>query len=484
MKKHTEIRFEEAIEYYLTNEDGYLKGNPEEYNKDFALFPNDVIEFIKTSQQTYWQKVDEFYGEKSAESLISALIKELDSKGSLYVLRHGFKFFGKNFKLAFFKPNTNLNPDAWEDYKKNIVKIYRQVHFSNKNPNLSIDSVISINGIPVATLELKNALSGQTVINAKKQYMKDRDPRELLFQFKKRSLVHFAVDTDEVYMTTKLAADSTFFLPFNKGYNFGAGNPSSTDLNYRTGYLWEDVLSKDSLLDLIGRYLHLEMAEKKVYTEKGVFKEKKESLIFPRYHQLDCVKKLVKHAKENGSGHNYLIQHSAGSGKSNSIAWLSYRLSSLHNDKDEKVFNSVIVITDRVILDQQLQDTIYQFEHKQGVVEKIEEDTKQLVKALASDTPIIISTIQKFPFIVDALDKLAKEGFEYQINTKDKRFAVLVDEAHSSQSGETSTELKKILNKEGIEAIVAEQFLDLEEKNLDDDAKKRLIKDMAARAKQ
>ena len=484
MKKHTEIRFEEAIEYYLTHEDTYEKGDPREFNTETALFSNDVIQFIKTSQQSYWQKVEEFYGKKSAESIISALVKELDSKGSLYVLRHGFKFFGKNFKLAFFKPNTNLNPDAWVDYKKNKVKIYRQVHFSSKNPNLSIDSVISVNGIPVVTLELKNALSGQTVINAKKQYMKDRDPRELIFQFKKRSLVHFAVDTDEVYMTTKLAGDSTFFLPFNKGYHFGSGNPPSEDLNYRTGYLWEDVLSRDSLLDLIGRYLHLEMAEKKVYTDKGIFKEKKESLIFPRYHQLDCVKKLVNHAKGNGSGHNYLIQHSAGSGKSNSIAWLAYRLSSLHSDKDEKIFNSVIVITDRVILDQQLQDTIYQFEHKQGVVEKIEEDTKQLVKALASDTPIIISTIQKFPFIVDALNKLSKEGFEYKISTKDKKFAVIVDEAHSSQSGETATELKKVLNKEGIEAVVAEQILDLEEENLDDDAKRQLIKDMAARTKQ
>ncbi len=483
MKKHTEIRFEEAIEQDLFN-DGYLKGDPKEFDRGCALFPKDVVSFIKNSQPNYWAKIEEYHGAKSFEVLIQALSKELDSKGSLYVLRHGFKFFGINFKLAFYKPNTNLNPSAWEDYKKNIVKIYRQVHFSNQNPNLSVDIVIAVNGIPVATLELKNPLSGQTVIDAKKQYMKDRDPRELLFQFKKRTLVHFAVDTEEVYMTTKLSGDDTFFLPFNKGFNYSAGNPPAEGIDYRTGYLWEDVLTKDSLLDLIGRYLHLEIAEKKVYTEKGIFKEKKEMLIFPRFHQLDCVRKLTSHSKAQGSGHNYLIQHSAGSGKSNSIAWLAYRLSSLHNEKDEKIFNSVIVITDRRILDQQLQDTIYQFEHKQGVVQKIDEDTKQLVEALASDVPIIISTLQKFPFITEAIDKLAKEGFEYQLKTEGKRFAVIVDEAHSSQSGEAASELKRILNRDGIESIIAEQVLDTEEENLSEDAKRELKRKMLARGKQ
>ena len=487
MNKHKEIRFEEAIETHLLS-NGYQKGNSQEFSNEFALFPNDVISFIKQSQPKYWDKIKEFHGERSFDVLVQALAKEMDSKGSLFVLRNGFKFFGINFRMANFKPNTNLNPQAWQDYKQNILTIYRQVHFSNKNPNLSLDIVIAFNGIPVATLELKNPLSGQTVIDAKKQYMKDRDPRELLFQFKKRSLVHFAVDTEEVYMTTKLNGDSTFFLPFNKGFNNGQGNPP-TDINYRTAYLWEEMLTPDSLVDLIGRYLHLEISEKKVYTEKGVFKEKKESLIFPRFHQLDCVRKIITHSKSHGAGHNYLIQHSAGSGKSNSIAWLAYRLASLHNEKDEKIFHSVIVITDRRVLDKQLQDTIYQFEHKKGVVEKIDEDTKQLVEALSSGVPIIISTIQKFPFINEAIQKLSDKAkkenkTEINLSTKDKRFAVIIDEAHSSQSGETATELKRILNKDGIESAVASQMLDFEEENLSEDAKKELIRKMAAHGKQ
>lgn len=482
MKKHTEIRFEEAIELYLTDH-GYLKGDPREYDNNLALFPDDIISFISTSQPSQWNHIVEYNQAKSKEVLLSSLVKELDSKGSLYVLRHGFKCFGKNFKLAYFKPNTNLNPEAWQDYKRNIVKIYRQVHFSNNNPNLSIDVVVAVNGIPFATMELKNPLSGQTVENAKKQYKEDRNPRELLLQFKKRALVHFAVDTEEVYMTTKLEGEDTFFLPFNKGFNLGAGNPPETD-NYRTAYLWEDVFSKDSLLDLIGKYLHLEVAEKKVYTEKGVIKKKKETLIFPRFHQLDVVRKLITNAKQKGAGYNYLVWHSAGSGKSNSIAWLAYRLSSLHDDNDQKIFHSVVVITDRRVLDKQLQDTIHQFEHKEGVVQKIDENTKQLVEALSTGVPIIISTIQKFPFITEALEKLTKEGKELAIATKGKRYAVIVDEAHSSQSGEAATELKKILNKEGIESIVAEQILDIEEKELSEDAKAELIREMAKRGKQ
>lgn len=483
MKKHTEIRFEEAIEQSLIDS-GYSKGSAKEYDCSIALFPQDTIDFVSKSQPKVWKHITEFNGEKSEELLVSSLVKELDSKGSLFVLRNGFKCFGKHLKLAYFKPNTYLNPEAWEDYKQNIVKIYRQVHFSDRNESLSIDAVISVNGIPVATIEIKNPLTGQTVADARRQYKQDRDPRELIFQFKKRSLVHFAVDTEEVFMTTKLDGIDTYFLPFNKGFNQCAGNPPSENQNYRTGYLWDDILTKDSLMDIIGKYLHLEIAEKKVYTDKGVIKKKKESLIFPRFHQLDAVRSLMSNAKEKGSGHNYLIQHSAGSGKSNSIAWLAYRLASLHNEKDEKIFNSVIVITDRRVLDRQLQDTIYQFEHKEGVVKKIDEDTKQLVEALSSGVPIIVSTLQKFPFITETIERLKKDGRELDISTKDKKFAVIIDEAHSSQSGETAVELKKILNREGIESIVAEQILDMEEEKLSDDAKKELIREMAKRGKQ
>lgn len=487
MKKYTEIRFEEEAEQMLLC-NGYLKGVANNFDSKLALFSDDVIGYISASQPLTWKHVTDYNGENSKNVLIGALTKELDSKGALYVLRHGFRFFGRSFKLANFKPNTTLNPDAWKDYENNILKVYRQVHYSENNPNLSLDMVISLNGIPVVTIELKNPLSGQTVENAKWQYKNDRDPRDLIFQFKKRSLVHFAVDTEEVYMTTKLNGQDTHFLPFNKGYNLGSGNPPVED-NYRTSYLWEEILAKDSLLDIIGKYLHLEVAEKKVYTEKGVVKKVNETLIFPRFHQLDVVKKLVGHAKVHGSGHNYLIQHSAGSGKSNSIAWLAYRLSSLHNDKNEKVFSSVVVITDRTVLDQQLQDTIYQFEHTEGVVQKIDEDTKQLVKALSTGVPIIVSTIQKFPFIVDSLEKLNKERKEQskdeiQISTDGKKFAVIVDEAHSSQSGEAATELKKILNKEGIQKVILEQMLSMEDEPLSAEAKENLLRDMAKRPKQ
>lgn len=483
MKKHIEIRFEEAIELSLIEDGGYKKGDSTKFDSNLALFPEDVIAFISESQPVQWKHIVEYNGDKANEVLITSLFKELENKGSLYVLRHGFKCFGRNFKLAHFKPNTKLNPDAWQDYEKNVLKIYRQVHFSNRNENLSIDVVIALNGMPVVTLELKNSLSGQTVENAKYQYKKDRDPRELIFQFKSRALVHFAVDTDEVYMTTKLEGDETFFLPFNKGYNLAAGNPPSEG-NYRTAYLWEDVLTKDTLLDIIGKYIHLEIAEKKIYTDKGPIKKKKETLIFPRYHQLDVVRKLIANAKQKGAGHNYLVQHSAGSGKSNSIAWLAYRLSSLHDENDEKIFHSVVVITDRRVLDRQLQDTIYQFEHKEGVVQKIDEDTKQLVEALSTGVPVIISTLQKFPFISEAVEKLAKDGKELNIATKGKRYAVIVDEAHSSQSGEAAVELKKILNREGIESVVAEQMLGLVDETLTEDAKAEMIREMAKRGKQ
>lgn len=490
MKKYTEIRFEEAIELSLLENGGYVKGNSNEFDAKRAVFPDDIINFISSSQPVAWKHVADYNGEAAKDSLINALHTELANKGSLFVLRNGFRFFGRTFKLAYFKPNTTLNPTAKDDYDKNILKIYRQVHYSETNPRLSLDMVIALNGVPIASLELKNPLSGQTVENAKLQYKKDRDPRELVFQFKKRTLVHFAVDTEEAYMTTKLAGDDTYFLPFNKGFNDGAGNPTQ-DNNYRTSYLWEEVLTKDSLMDIIGRYLHLEVSETKVYTDKGVVKKQKETLIFPRFHQLDVVRKLITSAKINGSGRNYLVQHSAGSGKSNSIAWLAYRLASLHNDIDEKVFHSVIVITDRRVLDKQLQDTIYQFDHTDGVVKKIDENTKQLVEALATGTPIIVTTLQKFPFVIDTVEKINEERKEKKLqgdivlDTQNKRFAVIVDEAHSSQSGEAAVELKKILNKDGIEKIVLEQMLtDEDDTNLSEESREELIREMAKRGKQ
>jgi type I restriction enzyme R subunit len=483
MVKHTEIRFEEAIEQCLVETGGYTKGDPKAYDIDKALFPKDVIDFISTTQPQKWQSLQQILSDKTEETLIHDLTKQLSLKGSLHVLRHGFKSFGKKFRLAFFTPNSKLNQQAWEDYERNILTITRQVHFSPKHPNLSLDVVLSLNGLPVVTMELKNHMTGQTIDNAIHQYRFDRQPTEPVFKFKERALVHFAVDPDLVSMTTKLEGKDTFFLPFNQGFDEGAGNPPNEN-NYKTAYLWEKVLQKDSLLDILARFMHLQVEEKQVVTKKGIVRNTKETMIFPRYHQLDAVRNLIANSKEKGSGHNYLIQHSAGSGKSNSIAWLAHRLSSLHNKNDEKIFDSVIVITDRRVLDKQLQNTIYQFEHKQGVVQKIDENTQQLAKALSGSVPIVISTIQKFPFITQAIETLEKKGEKVNIETTKKRFAVIVDEAHSSQSGESAMELRKVLNKEGIESAIAEQVLDMDDDKLSEEAKKALLAEMLKRPQQ
>ncbi|MFP4098426.1 MAG: type I restriction endonuclease subunit R [Alphaproteobacteria bacterium] len=482
MSKHKEIEFEKAIEHVLVNSGGYEAGDPKGFDAKTALFQDDVIDFIKATQTQKWDAVERINGERTRNTIIDSLVKELAGKGMLNVLRHGFKCFGKTFRVAFFAPNSGMNPEAWEDYKKNRMKVTRQVRHSLKND--SLDVVLSLNGLPIVTMELKNHLSGQNVNHAMKQYRLDRDPRDPIFIFKQRALVHFAVDPDSAFMTTKLDGKSTFFLPFNRGHNFGAGNPPM-DENYKTSYLWEEVLTRDSLMDILARFLHLQIDEKKVATERGIKTVRKENMIFPRYHQLDVVRSLIDDTAQKGSGHNYLIQHSAGSGKSNSIAWLAHRLSSLHNDQDEKIFNTVVVVTDRRVLDQQLQNTIYQFEHKDGVVQKIDENTQQLAKALSGGVPIIITTIQKFPFIAQALDTLEKKGEDLEISTAGKRFAVIVDEAHSSQSGETAMELRKVLNKEGIASTIAEQMMDdMEEEDLSEEAKKALMQEMLKRPRQ
>jgi len=417
--------------------------------------------------------------------VIDHLNKELNTKGILKVLRQGFKCYGKKLRMAVFAPGNRMNPDTLALYDKNILSVTRQLYYGSEHSK-SLDIVLFLNGLPIITVELKNPLSGQNVEHAKKQYKRDRDPRELIFQFKKRTLVHFAVDQDMVFMTTRLSGDKTRFLPFNLGNNGHAGNPPANDGGYRTTYLWHKVWQRDSLLDILGRFMHLQVSEKRIMTDRGVKRITRETMIFPRYHQLDSVRKLVAHARASGAGHNYLVQHSAGSGKSNSIAWLAHRLSSLHDKNDKKVFDSVIVVTDRRILDQQLQNTIYQFDHKQGVVEKIEEDTRQLVKALADGTPIVITTLQKFPFVTETLEKLREEN-EYgsTISTKDKKFAVLVDEAHSSQSGESAMELKGVLNADQIRekaAVYADEH-GLDE-NEDADQLAGVVQEMMRRGKQ
>jgi type I restriction enzyme R subunit len=399
-----------------------------------------------------------------ASPLIDALVKALEARGTLDVLRHGFKFFGKPIKMAYFKPAFGLNPEAVDRYNHNLLTATRQVHYTPKNEN-SVDVVLSLNGLPVATMELKNQMTGQDVESARKQYMYDRDPSDTLFRFKRGALVHFAVDTDTVLMATKLEKSRTFFLPFNKGKDGGAGNPENQG-GHRTAYLWEQVLKRDSFLDIVERFMHLQVTEKK----KDGKLVRKETMIFPRFHQLDAVRALVTHSREAGAGANYLIQHSAGSGKSNSIAWLAHHLANLHNKKDEKVFDSIVVITDRVVLDKQLQDTIYQFEHAQGVVEKIDKDSAQLAEALQKGTLIIVTTMQKFPFVTEKVGQLPN-----------RRYAVVVDEAHSSQGGETAVEMKAVLSGAAIEEELEQARLEL-----DDDPptyEDEMIKHMLARKK-
>jgi type I restriction enzyme R subunit len=391
------------------------------------------------------------------------LVKEIDLRGVLDVIRKGFTDYGVKFQMAYFKPESTLNPEADELYLTNHLSVTRQLYYERVGKN-SLDMVLSLNGLPIASIELKNQFSGQSVENAKKQYVYDREPNEPIFQFKKRTLVHFAVDTDEAFMTTKLDGKNTRYLPFNLGYNNGAGNPPNPN-GYRTSYLWEQVWTKDSFMDIIGKFLHLSVEE----FELNGFKKKKESIIFPRFHQMQVVRTVTADARIQGAGKNYLIQHSAGSGKSNSIAWLSYRLSSLHDNDNNRIFDSVIVITDRKVLDSQLQNTIYQFEHKDGVVQKIDKDSTQLANAITAGSHIIITTLQKFPFILDKIGEISA-----------RKYAVIIDEAHSSQGGEATKKMKEVLSAKSLEdAEKDEAYTGLEE-----DAEDEIRKSMLARGKQ
>ena len=400
-----EHAFETVIEkYFLAH--GYVPVDRDGFDRERAIFPETVLAFIRETQPKEWAKLEALHGEKTGEQILGDLCKWMDANGALATLRHGFKCYGRTLHAAFFKAAHELNPELEARYAANRLGLTRQLHFSPRSEK-SLDVTLSLNGIPVATVELKNPLTGQTVEDARRQYKQDRDPREPIFEFKRRTLVHFAVDTESVLMTTRLAGTATHFLPFNKGCDGGAGNPPDpAGRTYRTAYLWEEVLQRDSLLDLLARFIHLQIEEKR--DDQGR-KVKTESMIFPRYHQLQAVRMLVDAARSEGVGHNYLVEHSAGSGKSNTIGWLTHRLASLHDAANQRVFDSVIVVTDRVVLDQQLQDTIYQFEHKRGVVQRIDESSRQLAEALENAVPVIITTLQKFPFVSRQLLKMAEE---------------------------------------------------------------------------
>jgi len=440
--RHHEAAFETVIEAHLLQE-GYMRIAPEGFDRDRAIFPETVLAFIRETQPREWEKLQALHGAKTGEQVLTDLCKWMDANGSLATLRHGFKCYGRTLRAAFFKAAHELNPELEARYAANRLGLTRQLRFSPHSEK-SLDVTLSLNGIPVATVELKNPMTGQTVEDALAQYRHDRDPREPIFEFKRRTLVHFAVDTESVRMTTRLAGNATHFLPFDKGCDGGAGNPPDpAGRTYRTAYLWEEVLQRDSLLDVLARFIHLQIEEKR--DEQGR-KVKAEAMIFPRYHQLDAVRLLVNAARSEGVGYNYLVEHSAGSGKSNTIGWLAHRLASLHDATNRRVFDSVIVVTDRVVLDQQLQDTIYQFEHKRGVVQRIDERSRQLAEALENAVPVIITTLQKFPFVSRQLLKMAEErGAQGTGTLPTRRCAVIIDEAHSSQGGEAATDLKEVL---------------------------------------
>jgi type I restriction enzyme R subunit len=476
MTRTNEAAFESVIEAHLLA-NGYTPVGRDTFDRDRAIFPAEVLGFIRETQPSEWAKLEALHGERTGEQILADLCKWMDANGALATLRHGFKCYGRTLHVAYFKAAHELNPELEVRYAANRLGLTRQLRFSPRSEK-SLDVTLSLNGVPVATLELKNPLTGQTLEDARRQYKEDRDPREVIFEFKRRTLVHFAVDTEAVLMTTRLAGRATHFLPFNRGRDGGAGNPPDpAGRTYRTGFLWEEVLQRDSLLDLLARFIHLQIEEKR---DDHGRKVKKETMIFPRYHQLQAVRTLVDAARLEGVGHNYLIEHSAGSGKSNTIGWLTHRLASLHDAHNQRVFDTVIVVTDRVVLDQQLQDTIYQFEHKRGVVQKIDESSRQLAEALETAVPVIITTLQKFPFVSKQLIKMAEDrGMAGTGMLATRRCAVIIDEAHSSQGGETATDLKEVL---GGEALRDEAQRRSEEEGLEN--MEELFRRMAKRGRQ
>ena len=463
-----EQAFEATVESILF-EGGWVEGVREDWDVERALFAESAIAFMRDTQPGQWSKVAQLLGDDLEARIIEVLLKELDTKGSLHVLRHGFRFHGQTFRLAYFKPAHGLNEAALKRFARNELSVTRQAR-CHPGKGHEIDLLFALNGIPVATCELKNPMTGQSWRSAIRQYQQDREPNAPLFRFRKRALVHFAADTDEVHMTTRLRGERTRFLPFNRGSNpggieCGAGNPPNPS-GYRTSYFWQEVLERERFLDIIGSYIFTETREEKIEDEQGARTVKSESVIFPRYHQLDSVNQLVAAARVEGAGRNYLIQHSAGSGKTNSISWLSHRLASLHTESDEKVFDCVIVITDRRVLDRQLQDAIYQIEHAQGVVKPIDQDSRQLAEALVDGTKIVITTLQKFPFVMRGLLAVAgaedpdkpseadrRQRDEWRREIAKRRYAVIVDEAHSSQSGESVGEMKGVLGSRGQKAL-------------------------------
>ena len=457
----TEKRFEDDITASFLSPSGGYTHNSDVYVPDLGLFPDTLVRFVQRTQPKEWKRFELQNSGDITRKFCLIFNSACDTYGLLEVLRHGFKHRGISFRACYFKPESSLNQTAATLYAANEITCNRQWFYSEKTHN-SVDMVLAVNGIPVFAFELKNQYTGQNVDNAKRQWMYDRDPREICFQFNKRILAYFCVDQLEVWMTTRLAGKDTYFLPFNQGSNGagndgGKGNPVNPD-GYPTAYLWEDVFQKDSMMDIVQKFI--------------MYQSKKKALIFPRYHQLDVVRKLVSDVRRNGAGHNYLIQHSAGSGKSNSLAWTAYRLASLHDEQDKPIFSSVVVVTDRTVLDAQLQETISGFDHTIGAVETIGENknSRDLRDALNNGARIIVTTLQKFPVIYQEVDSSAG-----------RNFAIIVDEAHSSQTGSSAMKLKSALA--DTEQALRE-FAEIEGKAEDDiDRTDKIVQEMITHGK-
>ena len=438
--------FEAYIEHWLTTEGGYVKGSQATYDKERAIDLKTLIKFLRLTQTKKWELYEKKYGAQTEERLYNVLQDKIHERGLIWVLRNGIDDLGFKFKLVYFEPASPLNEELNLKYEQNILECTRQFAYSTRNHN-TIDMVLSVNGIPVVALELKNQLTGQNVENSRHQWMNDRDPREELFQFNHRILAYFGVDLYEAIMATELRGPQTFFMPFNQGSNGagkvgGKGNPEAPEGQYTTSYLWERVLNRRMLLCILQRYISLQ-EEERISIHKTVDgkikqdKKKSVKIIFPRYHQLDVVEKLLADTAAHGSGKNYLIQHSAGSGKSNSIGWAAYRLGALQNAELKPMFNCVFVIADRRILNSQLQKTILGFDHVDGTVETVKDsDPSTKLKTLINDdnSRIIICTLHRFPLIYKEVNK----------NTG-KKYALIVDEAHSSQTGKAAEKMKAAL---------------------------------------
>ncbi|HWB27619.1 MAG TPA: type I restriction endonuclease [Chitinophagaceae bacterium] len=449
-----EIHLEEHVVRYLTKIaqpefPEYTEKDNSCYDKDLCLVPEDLIGFIKDTQPRKYEALTVQYGTAVDDKIIERVTDEIKKKKTLEIFREKVKDRGQTLDLVYFKPSHSKTPEHQEAYLKNRLTVIRQLKYSKKNEK-SIDIVLFVNGLPVVTIELKNALTGQYLHNAIKQYIQDRDPKEPLLEFK-RCLVHFAVSTEQVSMCTELKGRGTYFLPFNKALI----NQDEND--YATSYLWKDVLRKDSLLDLIQNYVNLQINKEKYYDNqtKALREKEKPVLIFPRFHQRRAVQNLLEAVRKDGVGNKYLIQHSAGSGKSNTISWLAHRLSDFyrHPDDEKALYNSVIVVTDRRVLDKQIQDNIRQFEQMPGTVEYIDKNKtgQDLKNAIEKGKRVIVTTLQKFPVISDVIAQ-----------NKDKTYAVIIDEAHSSQAGESARHLRKALSLEEAETA------DGEEKDIDD----------------